>query len=325
MSASALPAGAEPAPASSRTLAVTVGRLKALQGREDELVTAAAAAIPLGSTDAADRAVMQLAAALGDLRHWQQRDVVKASPETKYGAATVAHGERGDAYRVLRGELEAVLLAANLDPAIARDARNAAAGFTREGFRSLAVARARLDSDGTPGEWGLLGIIPLKARLADARVNEHPADWVYIPLWDKALRLMHWTAVACILLLIGTGYMIATPFLAPGTAAPPTLLDGVHPADSLYRRLDSDRYGRGAHCRSVHQPISLCALAVALADPEQGGVQRLYRRAARLSLLAPAPQPDLDRAEPAASHYLHGDLWAGAFHGLHRYGALRAL
>lgn len=226
MSATTFPSSSEPAPPNRRPLVVTLGRLKPLHGSEDALVATAAASVPLGSKDPADRAILQLGAALGDLRHWQQSDIVKATPATKYGGATIYHTETGERHRILRGDLESVLQAANIDETEASDARSAAAGLRRDGYRSLAVAMAPMTKTGEPGPYVLLGIIPLKARLGKLHVGEHPGDWVYVPLWDAALRTMHWLAVTCIVLLIGTGYMIATPFLAPGSGAPQPYLMG---------------------------------------------------------------------------------------------------
>jgi Ni/Fe-hydrogenase 1 B-type cytochrome subunit len=227
MSVSTLPANTLAPRGIKRSLSVTVGRLKPIQGSEDELVTAAAAAVPLGSQNPADRAILQLAASINDLRHWQQCDVETATPESKLGGATVRHVEANEAYRVLRGDLEAVLAATHASEAVVDEARRAAAGARRAGFRSLAVASAPVLANGELGGWRLLGLIPLKARLGGKTpVSEQPSDWIFVPLWDVALRLMHWTAVTCIVLLIGTGYMIATPFLAPGTGAPQPYLMG---------------------------------------------------------------------------------------------------
>lgn len=226
MSVSTLPANTQAPRAIKRSLSVSVGRLKPIQGSEDELVTAAAAAVPLGSQNPADRAILQLAASMNDLRHWQQSDVETATPETKIGGATVRHVETNEATRVLRGDLEAVLAATQAHEAVADEARREAGRAKREGFRSLAVASAPVLASGELGSWRLLGLVPLKTRVGKAPVSEQPTDWVYVPLWDAALRLMHWTAVVCIVLLIGTGYMIATPFLAPGTGAPQPYLMG---------------------------------------------------------------------------------------------------
>jgi Ni/Fe-hydrogenase 1 B-type cytochrome subunit len=237
MTTSALPTNAppnaEPSPApgagagdAGRTVSVTVGRLAPLDGAEDELVMLAAAAAPIGSQDPGDRAILQTAAALHDLRHLVQVDVQPATPATKMTVATVRYTADGTTWRILRGEVNAVLQGMQAGAVVADRARQQAAKISRARCRPLAVAAAPVAAAGEVGAWRLVGLIPLQARLVKPRIHEAAVDWVYVKLWDPALRFMHWIAVFCIVTLIGTGYMIATPFLAPGTGAPQPYLMG---------------------------------------------------------------------------------------------------
>ena len=230
MTTSALPTNAPPttapSPVTGRPLNVTVGRLVPLDGGEDELVLLAAAAAPIGSQDPGDRAILQTAAALHDLRHLDQVHVQPATPETKVTVATIRLIADGTTWRILRGEVNAVLNSMQADAVVADRARQQAAKCLRSRYRPLAVALAPVSDTGEVGAWRLVGLIPLQARLIAPRIHEAAADWVYVKLWDPALRLMHWTAVICIITLIGTGYIIATPFLAPGTGAPQPYLMG---------------------------------------------------------------------------------------------------
>ena len=237
MTTSALPTNAAPnaaassapglaSPATDKTLSVTVGRLAPLDGGEDELVLLAAAAAPIGSQDLGDRAILQTAAALHDLRHLDQVDVEPATPETKMTVATIRYKAEGTTWRILRGDVNAVLRGMQAGAVVADRARQQAAKISRAHYRPLAVAVAPVSAAGEVGAWRLVGMIPLQAKLVKPRIHEAAVDWVYVKLWDPALRLMHWTAVFCIVTLIGTGYMIATPFLAPGTGAPQPYLMG---------------------------------------------------------------------------------------------------
>ena len=229
MTTSALPTNAAPSatsPGAERTLSVTVGRMVPLDGSEDELVMLAAAAAPIGSQDASERAILQTAAALHDLRHLAQVDVQLATPETKMSVATIRYTVDGTTWRILRCEVNAVLSGMQADAVVADRARQQAAKILRSRYWPLAVAIAPRSDAGEVGAWRLVGLIPLQARLTKPRIHEAAVDWVYVKLWDPALRFMHWTAVICIVTLIGTGYMIATPFLAPGTGAPQPYLMG---------------------------------------------------------------------------------------------------
>jgi hypothetical protein len=213
------------AAAAAQTLSVTIGRLAPLDGGEDELMILAAAAAPVGSQDPADRAIVQTAAAMHDLRHFSLVDVEAATPQSKLGVATIRDAG-GATYRILRGEVNAVLKGMQADEVVAGRARAAAAKIGRSRQRPLAVAVAPVGADGEAGAWRLVGLIPLRATPVKMRIGDAPVDWVYVKLWDPALRFMHWIAVFCIVTLIGTGYMIATPFLAPGTGAPQPYLMG---------------------------------------------------------------------------------------------------
>ncbi|MFN8465509.1 MAG: Ni/Fe-hydrogenase, b-type cytochrome subunit [Caldilineaceae bacterium] len=222
--------GADTGPASvaaaaSQTLSVAIGRLAPLDGGEDELMILAAAAAPVGSQDPADRAIVQTAAAMHDLRHFSLVDGEAATPQSKLGAATI-RDVGGATYRILRGEVNAVLKGMQADDVVVGRARAAAGRIVRSRQRPLAVAVAPVGADGEAGAWRLVGLIPLRATLVKTRIADAPVDWVYVKLWDPALRYMHWIAVCCIVTLIGTGYMIATPFLAPGTGAPQPYLMG---------------------------------------------------------------------------------------------------
>ena len=203
---------------------VTLGTPVPVQAAGDELLQLAAAAAPVGSQDPADRALLQAAAGLHDVRHFVQEEVQRATAQQRVGMATLRAGD-GSATRVLRGEVNAVLQRMGADPQTAAAARKLADRVERSGLRALTVAVADLGADGQEIDWRLAGIIPLRAQRA-VRVHEAATDWDYVKLWDPALRFMHWIAVGCIVTLIGTGYMIATPFLAPGTAAAQPFLMG---------------------------------------------------------------------------------------------------
>lgn len=204
---------------------VTLGRLAPLDATKDELLLLAAVAAPIGSQDPADRAILQAAAGLQDVRHFVQLDVQRATPQERVSAATVRTAG-GQASRILRGEVNAVLIRMDAGPVVAKAARKLAAAAAGRGSRALAVAAAEVDEDGTERAWRFAGVISLLAQPGTVRVHEAATQWVYVKLWDPALRLMHWTAVLCIVTLIGSGYMIATPFLEPGTGAAQPYLMG---------------------------------------------------------------------------------------------------
>ncbi|MFN8471183.1 MAG: Ni/Fe-hydrogenase, b-type cytochrome subunit [Anaerolineae bacterium] len=223
--ASATPGRVQTA-AISRPQSVTVGRLTPIEGSEDDLIMAAAASAPIGSKDPADVAILQLAAALGDIRHIQQTDVRRVTPETKFSAVTIQAADSRDRYRVYRGDLDAVLTATKPGVIATERARSAALEARTEGYRPLAVARAKLADDGTATDWRLLGLVPLKAHAGKTPIFKAPTEWINIPLWDPALRAMHWIAMVCIVTLIVTGYYIARPFVGPATPEPQPYLMG---------------------------------------------------------------------------------------------------
>ncbi len=212
--------------AAARTLSVVVAGLAPLNGSEDELLLLAAAAAPVGSLDPAERALLQAASAMQDLRHLEHVGVQPATPQTRMAVATIRDVAGSTIWRILRGDLNAVLARMQAGEVVADQARETAARFALRRYRSLAVAIAPVTDDGAVGAWRLVGIIALAVTLTKPRVHEAAVDLVYVKLWDPALRAMHWIAVFCIVTLIGTGYMIAAPFLAPGTAAPQPYLMG---------------------------------------------------------------------------------------------------
>lgn len=182
------------------------------------LIMAAAAAVPLNSDDPIDRCITKEAAERGDLRQITQSDLQRATPTNRAGIVTICTPD-GRKYRIVRGEVSAVLKIVGADAKTSLSAREGARVLRSQGYNSLAVASAALTADSTLEPWRFLGIIPFHAQRGALRLLEKPEDWVYVPEWDAALRIMHWVSAACVVTLAFTGLFIASPIGSPSRPA----------------------------------------------------------------------------------------------------------
>jgi H+-transporting ATPase len=127
--------------------------------REDDLLRCAALASRAEDRDPIDTAVLESPEAAAATAGWQVSAFVPFDPVRKRTEATVISAA-GQRRRVCKGAPQVLLAMAPISGE-RRAAVDAAVGdFAARGFRSLAVAEAPDDPEGT-GAWRLLGVLPL--------------------------------------------------------------------------------------------------------------------------------------------------------------------
>ena len=184
-----------------------------------------AAVSALGSTDPVDAALLD---ALDD--DLKDQPYLRADPslvdparaDRRYQLATVPNfpDSSGTPHNivVMRGELEAVLHAANAPRSARAIHRKNAQMFTQRGYRVLAVASARLADDGTMSKYVVHGIVPVRqAAGGDFKSDamQGVGSFVRVNVWTGLLRWQHWANVAAVFILSCTGYYIMDPFFGP--------------------------------------------------------------------------------------------------------------
>ena len=123
--------------------------------KPDEVVLAAALASRTEAADAIDQAVLEGLKNKDALRDWKVLHFQPFDPVSKRTEALVKAPD-GTQFRVSKGAPQVIVkLSADLAQAQSR-VQEAVNGFAARGFRSLGVARKD-----EPGEWRLLGVLPL--------------------------------------------------------------------------------------------------------------------------------------------------------------------
>ncbi|HPB72333.1 MAG TPA: Ni/Fe-hydrogenase, b-type cytochrome subunit [Phycicoccus sp.] len=175
--------------------------------------------VELALADATQRAGQQPYAVAADAQD-------PARPDRRYSLSKVSAvptfpGEtpKGTADLVImRGDLDAVLTAAQASRETRALLRRNAAFVRMRGGRALGVATAQVHADGTPGKFTMRGFVSLRQGLSSEPATE-PEAWVRVNVWSAMLRTMHWANVAAIVLLSVTGYFIMDPFFGPANHA----------------------------------------------------------------------------------------------------------
>lgn len=189
-------------------------------------ILAMAALAPTGSTDPVDRAL--LAAAHVDLRGRtvqtvEAKNFSPATPERHYSIARAPHfeyskGQFADMI-ILRGDLDAVMNATQPSRETRTILRMNAQAAGARGYRSLTIATARLNPDGTREPFQIEGFINVRpagtGAASEEDTNVRPEHFMRLSLWSPLLRTLHWVNVFLIFILSLTGYYIMDPFFGP--------------------------------------------------------------------------------------------------------------
>lgn len=184
-----------------------------------------AAVSAVGSTDPVDAALLDALEAESKNQPYlrvPQGLVDPARPDRRYQLATAPNfpdssGNLHDIV-VMRGDLEAVLHAANTPRSARVIHRKNAQMLTQRGYRVLAVASARLADDGTMSKYVVHGIVPVRPTAAGdfhSDVTRGVGGFVRVNIWTGLLRWQHWANVAAVFILSCTGYYIMDPFFGP--------------------------------------------------------------------------------------------------------------
>lgn len=177
-----------------------------------ELLLAAALAARAGTSDPVDLALLSAAARQEDLRHYQQVSYTPPDPAFVRSISRVRHLDSGREELIARGDLDSILYLCRAEQAGRHRADLLSDIEEIHGFRSVGVAKGIESPDGRE-EWRYLGFIPVKATRTPRSRREEPAAYRYVPVWDWELRLLHWTAVFCILALSLTGWLMGSGHL----------------------------------------------------------------------------------------------------------------
>jgi Ni/Fe-hydrogenase b-type cytochrome subunit len=190
---------------------------------EGRIMTMAAAAPP-NSDDPVDQAAIAALRAnyVGlDVPEVDALDVDPATPTRRYSLARIRAYHRQDGGRddrvIMRGDLDAVLAKVEISKEETRVIKKNAAAVVRNGWRPLAVARAKVNDKDEVGPFRIEGFVPVApeashAKLAD--VSTGPAVFARVRVWSASLRFQHWLNVATIFVLSLSGYFIMDPFFS---------------------------------------------------------------------------------------------------------------
>ena len=174
-----------------------------------ELLVAAALGARTGTDDPVDLALLGAAAHKEDLRHYQQLDYSPPDPEFARSISRVRHLDSGRELLIARGDLDSILYLCRAGESWRYRADLLADIEEVHGFRAVGVAKGVPQAAGGE-EWQYLGFIPVKATRKRTTRREEPAAYRYVPVWDWQLRMLHWTAVFCILVLALTGWLMGS-------------------------------------------------------------------------------------------------------------------
>ena len=174
----------------------------------DDVISLAALAVPAGSTDALDRALIAEAALRATTPRSTSSDGFDpATPERPYSISDVTVD--GQSMRIVRGRARDVVeQVVNPDRRDQARAILANARKVASAYRTMAVAVAVGD-----GRFELVGYVPVRAWAVPGRGHGRLFD--YHIVWDLWVRLCHWSWVAAIVVLTVTGYLIANPWWIP--------------------------------------------------------------------------------------------------------------
>jgi Ni/Fe-hydrogenase 1 B-type cytochrome subunit len=174
-----------------------------------ELLVAAALGARTGTDDPVDLALLSAAAHKEDLRHYQQLEYSPPDPEFARSISRVRHLDSGRELLIARGDLDSILYLCRAGESWRYRADLLADIEEVHGFRAVGVAKG-VPLAGGGEEWQYLGFVPVKATRKRTTRREEPAAYRYVPVWDWQLRMLHWTAVFCILILALTGWLMGS-------------------------------------------------------------------------------------------------------------------
>lgn len=143
-----------------------------------------------------------------------------ATPERKYSIAKIRGIQVGEKVRdlaIMRGDVDDVLANATISRSERKIFIRDANMQHSRGRRSLAVAVANLNDDGTPGEFfveGSLAMGLVHRDEAETLVQSNPSEWVRVHIWGASLRLQHWLNLFLMIVMTLTGYYIMEPYAA---------------------------------------------------------------------------------------------------------------
>lgn len=176
---------------------------------QHELLVTAALGSRRGTHDPVDLALLSAAAHKEDLRHYQQQSYTPPDKEFARSITRVRQLDSGSEILIARGDLDSILYLCR-----AAESGRYRAGLLADledvhGFRAVGVAKCV--SAGEEGEkWQYLGFIPVKATRKQTSRREEPSAYRYVKVWDWQLRMLHWTAFICILVLSVTGWLMGS-------------------------------------------------------------------------------------------------------------------
>jgi len=186
-----------------------------------ELLIAVALGAPAGTKDPVDLALLSAAAKLEDLRHYQLMEYSPPDPDFARSISRIRHMESGREELVARGDLDSILYLCRAEEAGRYRADLLADLEETHGYRAVGVAKGGGTLADGSEEWRYLGFVPVKATRQPASRREEPAAYRYVPVWDWQLRVLHWSAVFCVLALSLTGWLLGSGHLThvalPGT------------------------------------------------------------------------------------------------------------
>lgn len=196
----------------------------------NRLLTLAAASAPVGSADPVDQALQAAARRQFDkpVPTATVEQIEPATPERRYSVVHLSNvnypdGGHADRLLVYRGDLEAIMTDVKTNREDKFTLRRNAQPVYRAGYRPLGVASAEGTPDGKYGQLKIAGFVPLRTVAAGEPGGMVPGvaqavEYLRLPTWSVALRVMHWMNVALILILSLTGIYIMNPFFgdAPG-------------------------------------------------------------------------------------------------------------
>jgi len=104
--------------------------------------------------------------------------------------------------------LESVLTLTGASAERRQRIRKSLASLESEGFVGVGVAVAE-----NTGPWRFVGAVPVRLTRARPSVQNSPADFRYVHVWDWQLRVLHWIWVLLIVALAVTGLFISEGWL----------------------------------------------------------------------------------------------------------------
>jgi Ni/Fe-hydrogenase b-type cytochrome subunit len=175
-----------------------------------ELLVAAALAARAGTDDPVDLALLGAASHQEDLRHYQQLAYFPPDLQFARSISRIRHLDSGREELIARGDLDSILYLCRAEEAGRHRADLLADIEEVHGYQALGVATGVGPLPDGSEEWRYLGFIPVRATRKPISRREQPAAYRYVPVWDWQLRVLHWSAVVCILVLSLTGWLMGS-------------------------------------------------------------------------------------------------------------------